>query len=204
MLHLPAVELKENEYIIHCLPYLKDIMGKSGSLELDGKTYKCSDIYTEDFIQYDGYGNGQEVLIVVEDEALNHSDILYSLFAANLSESDSLTSLNALLQQFPSLEMLDVNFVTGETSDTGSTMTRLTSYDSDYLNGRFVIFASRLEVMLIMSLFSLGFILFVVGAVIFAIRQLDDLRSSQRGFRILSILGMNRKEIFCCLRFRLL
>lgn len=57
MLGLPQIPLSEEQYIIHCLPYLKDTFT---NLQIDKDTLVCKDIFTEAFSQYGGYGNGQD------------------------------------------------------------------------------------------------------------------------------------------------
>mgnify|MGYP006998727345 FL=1 len=58
MLGLPQIPLSEEQYIIHCLPYLKDTFT---NFQIEKGTLVCKDIFTEAFSQYGGYGNGQDL-----------------------------------------------------------------------------------------------------------------------------------------------
>lgn len=131
-------------------------------------------------------------------------DVLYGLYAANLGEDVNLKYLKAFCDKFDTLEMMDVNYVDGTVSDTESYMTRLPSDSKDYLHGRYVLFAERIEVMLILSLIYLGIVLFIAGTVIFSVRLLSELREQMKYYRMLGILGMDRPHIVRTLRKQIL
>jgi len=204
MLGLDQIEIGKNQYLIHCMPYLRDSLTQaqeqSGCLKLSDSVLECEGIHTEKFSLYDGYGNGQELLIVVPDECVSGLDVLYALYTANLGEDIDLKYLKTFCDRFNPLEMMDVNYVDGITSDTESYMTRLSSYSKDYLHGKYVLFAERIEVMLILSLIYLGIVLFVAGIVIFSVRLLSEIRGQIRHYRMLGILGMGRSQIIKTLR----
>lgn len=208
MLGLEQVEMGESQYLVHCMPYLQEpltqVLRQSGELNLSGSVLTYAGIHTEKFSLYDGYGNGQELLIVVPDECVSDMDVLYGLYAANLGEDVDLKYLKAFCDKFDTLEMMDVNYVDGTVSDTESYMTRLPSYSKDYLHGRYVLFAERIEVMLILSLIYLGIVLFIAGTVIFSVRLLSELREQMRYYRMLGILGMDRRQIVRTLRKQIL
>ncbi|MDO4340304.1 MAG: ABC transporter permease [Eubacteriales bacterium] len=208
MLGLEQGEMGENQYLIHCMPYLREPLAQAlqqtDGLKLSGSVLVYAGIYTEKFSLYDGYGNGQELLIVVPDECVSNMDVLYGLYTANLGEDVNLKYLKAFCDRFNTLEMMDVNYVDGTVSDTESYMTRLPSYSKDYLHGRYVLFAERIEVMLILSLIYLGIVLFVAGTVIFSVRLLSEIREQMKYYRMLGILGMNRKQIVKTLRKQIL
>jgi len=204
LLGLPEVEIGDNGYLIQCMPYLyqdfQNYTEQIGQLQISGKKLSCSGIYTEPFSQYDGYGNGQEFLIIVPDDVTNEMFPLYSLYVAMLNETVNLEYLNDFCSQFENLEMLDVNYVEGTSSETGSTMSRISSYSNDYLEGKCVLFAQRIEVMLILSLIYVGMILFIAGTVIFSVRLLGEIRGQSRNYHILQILGLDRQAMLRLLR----
>lgn len=72
ILGLPQIPLSEKQYIIHCLPYLKDTFT---NLQIEKGTLVCKDIFTEAFSQYGGYGNG-----VVQSETVIDMSELESEF----------------------------------------------------------------------------------------------------------------------------
>lgn len=204
LLGLPEVEIGDNDYLIQCMPYLQqdfqNYTEQIGQLQISGKKLSCSGIYTEPFSQYDGYGNGQEFLIIVPDDVTNEMIPLYSLYVAMLNETVDLEYLTDFCNQFENLEMLDVNYVEGISSETGSEMSRLSSYSNDYLEGKCVLFAQRIEIMLILSLIYVGMILFIAGTVIFSVRLLGEIRGQSKNYHILQILGSDRRAMLRLLR----
>ena len=208
MLGLEPAEMKENQYLVHCMPYLREPLAQalrqSDGLNLSGAVLEYAGIRTENFSLYDGYGNGQELLIIIPDECAANMDVLYGLYAADLGEDVNLEYLKTFCDAFDTLEVMDVNYVEGTVSDTESYMTRLPSYSKDYLHGRYVLFAERIEVMLILSLIYLGIVLFAAGTVIFSVRLLNEIREQAKCYRMLGILGMNRKQIVQTLRKQIL
>lgn len=208
MLGLEQIEMGKNQYVIHCMPYLRNKLiqaqAQSGGLKLSNTLLECEGIHSEKFSLYDGYGNGQELLIVVPDEFISDMDVLYALYTANLGEDINLKYLKTFCDTFNPLVMMDVNYVNGITSDTESYMTRLSSYSKDYLHGKHVLFAERIEVMLILSLIYLGVVLFVAGIVIFSVQLLSEIRGQVKHYRMLAILGMDRRQIVKTLRKQIL
>lgn len=73
MLGLPQIPLSEEQYIIHCLPYLKDTFA---NFQIEKGTLVCKDIFTEAFSQYGGYGNGQDFVIVVPDHYIENKETI--------------------------------------------------------------------------------------------------------------------------------
>lgn len=201
---LPEVTMSADNYIVQCMNYLdKDFQSYTkqiSEIRLNGKKLSCCGIYTEPFAQYDGYGNGQEFLIIVPDEVADGMDVLYSIYTAKMKEAINLEYLTEFCDHFENLEMLDVNYVQGTTSGTENTMTRLSSDSYDYLEGKYVLFAQRIEVMLILSLIYVGIILFIAGTVIFSVRLLSEIRTQSESYRILKTLGMDNWAMFHMLR----
>ena len=204
LLGLPEVEMGNNDYLIQCMPYLyqdfKNYTEQMGQLQINSKKLSCSGIYTEPFSQYDGYGNGQEFLIIVPDDVTKEMIPLYSLYVAMLNGTVNLEYLTDFCSQFENLDMLDVNYVEGIRSEAGSTMSRLSSYSNDYLEGKCVLFAQRIEVMLILSLIYVGMILFIAGTVIFSVRLLSEIRGQSKNYHILQTLGLDRQAMLRLLR----
>lgn len=194
MLGLEPVAMGMDEFIVHSMPYLQNGLNKyineANGLDVAGKALTCAGIYTESFSQYDGYGNGQELLVVIPDHLTSDMDVLYSLFAANLKASVDLEYLIDFQKHFPALGMLDVNFVEGTTTENKNHMTRLFANADDYLSGKYVIFATRTEVSLIISLVFLGLILCITGTVILAVQLLSDNKSNMARYDVVKILGM--------------
>lgn len=197
MLGYNPVEIEENTYRIHCMPYLKEKFNSYATdknvINISGHELAFAGISTEEFTQYDGYGNGQEFIIIVPDNLVDDMDVIYSLFVADMNETVDLEYLTNFKSSFQSLELLKVNYVEGYTSDSESSMTRLFAGEEvDYINGKFVILATQIEITLILSLIYLGLILCIAGAVILSVQFLSDNRNNCRRYTVLSNLGMDR------------
>ena len=103
MLGLPQIPLSEEQYIIHCLPYLKDTFT---NLQIDKDTLVCKDIFTEAFSQYGGYGNGQDFVIVVPDHYIENMEAMYSLYVV---QSETVIDMSELENEFPQVRPLNSN-----------------------------------------------------------------------------------------------
>ena len=105
MLGLPQIPLSEEQYIIHCLPYLKDTFT---NFQIEKGTLVCKDIFTEAFSQYGGYGNGQDFVIVVPDHYIENMEAMYSLYVA---QSETVIDMSELENEFPQVRPLNSNVV---------------------------------------------------------------------------------------------
>ena len=105
MLGLPQIPLTEEQYIIHCLPYLKDTFA---NLQIEKGSLVCKDIFTEAFSQYGGYGNGQDFVIVVPDHYIENMEAMYSLYVV---QSETVIDMSELENVFPQVRPLNSNVV---------------------------------------------------------------------------------------------
>lgn len=189
------IKIKSNEFMIHCLPYLQNTFTES----LNGTTLKLSKtilsfagVATENFSQYDGYGNGQEFIIIIPDKYVNDLQVAYSLFAANLSSTEDTSFLNAFISHFSNLKVMNLNLVEGNSSY----MSKLFYGDAtDYLAGKYVILSTKAEITLILSLIFLGLLLCIACTVILAVQLLSDNSINAKRYSILNLLGMDKQSI---------
>lgn len=150
MLGYKPIKMSDDEFMIHCMPYLsKGIKEKISRNEMEVDSLKFIGIRDEEFQQYDGYGNGQEVLIVVPDEYVNKLQLAYSMLVADFTSSVKVPDLEKFVFEFNSLEMMETNIIEG----TEDYMTKLSvKKETDYLNGRYVLLATKVEIVLAASL----------------------------------------------------
>lgn len=198
LLGYPTIALPNDQYLIHCLPYLeKDFYNYAISHTLNFSDCKLSfhNIFTENFSQYDGYGNGQEFIIVIPDNLINELNIVYSIYAASLSQPHSISIFSEILINFPSLKIMDLNFVEGSTGP-NEYMTKLNyGYTYDYISGKYVILSTKAEIMLIISLFYLGVLLCLIATIILSVQLLSDNIENRYRYSLLNMFGMNTLEM---------
>jgi len=198
MLGYEQVNMSENEFIIHCMPYLaegfeeyaKNINGISGyDLSFAG-------IYHEVFSQYRGYGNGQEYIFIVPDYIAEQMDVLYSLFVANAQTSFSSRFLASLESEFDTLTFLDSSSMSGAGfSDDSGFISKLLYDDKDYISGKSVGETSGQELSAILPLFYLALVFCMIGTVIFSVQLLSENKKYIRHYNMLNIMGLDSSAI---------
>lgn len=204
LLGYDSITLEENSFIIHCLPYLENTFTQSlndSTLRLSNSSLSFAGVYTENFSQYDGYGNGQEFLIIVPDKYLTDMEIAYSLLVANLANADSSLVLSSLTNHFPDLHIMNLNLVEGNSEY----MSKLSyGQSSDYLTGKYVIFSTKAEIPLILSLIFLGALLCIACTVIMSVQLLSDNSINGKRYSILHLLGVDKRRVKKILRKQIL
>lgn len=189
------LKMESNEFMIHCLTYLQDSFTKSlnnTTLKLSETILSFAGVVTDNFSQYDGYGNGQELIIIIPDKYVNDLQISYSLFVANLSPTEDTSFLNTFISHFSNLQLMNLNLVEGN-SDYMSKLSYGTT--SDYLAGKYVILSTKAEITLILSLIFLGLLLCIACTVILAVQLLSDNIINSNRYSILHLLGMDKQSI---------
>ena len=195
MLGYEQVDMNENEFIIHCMPYLtesyedyaKNITG------ISGHDLSCAGIYTEAFSQYRGYGNGQEYILIVPDGIAEQMDVLYSLFVANAETSFSSGFLVALNNGFDTLTFLDSTSLSSiGVSDDSGFLSKLSYNDKDYISGKSAGASSGQELSAILPLFYLALVLCMIGTVILAVQLLSENKKYIRHYNMLNIMGLDK------------
>lgn len=192
------IEMDDKHFLIHCMPYLqKGFQDESSniSLSLSGESLSLAEIVTENFSLYDGYGNGQEFIVVVPDKFARNLKVAYSLYSTQVVDAEDMSFINALSANFSSLKLMDLNFTQG-VSGSDTYMTKLSFGDSkDYLCGKYIILSTKAEITLIISLIFLGVLLSIACTVILAVQLLSDNTINSQRYYILHLLGMDKPKI---------
>ncbi|MXP77471.1 FtsX-like permease family protein [Lachnospiraceae bacterium WCA-9-b2] len=195
MLGLPQIPLSEEQYIIHCLPYLKDTFA---NFQIEKGTLVCKDIFTEAFSQYGGYGNGQDFVIVVPDHYIENMEAMYSLYVA---QSETVIDMSELENEFPQVMSLNSNVVaSGENGYT----TKILDKGNYYYTGKLASTPTSQAILIILPLCYLSLVIGIISIVILAVQLLTEVKTIKRQYDVIRTMGnevvvlekMLRKHIF--------
>lgn len=180
MLGLPQIPLSEEQYIIHCLPYLKDTFT---NLQIEKGTLVCKDIFTEAFSQYGGYGNGQDFVIVVPDHYIENMEAMYSLYVV---QSETVIDMSELESEFPQVRPLNSNVVaSGENGYT----TKILDKGNYYYTGKLASTPTSQAILIILPLCYLSLVIGIISIVILAVQLLTEVKTINRQYDVMRTLG---------------
>ena len=180
MLGLPQIPLSEEQYIIHCLPYLKDTFT---NLQIDKDTLVCKDIFTEAFSQYGGYGNGQDFVIVVPDHYIENMEAMYSLYVV---QSETVIDMSELENEFPQVRPLNSNVVaSGENGYT----TKILDKGNYYYTGKLASTPTSQAILIILPLCYLSLVIGIISIAILAVQLLTEVKTIKRQYDVMRTLG---------------
>ena len=180
MLGLPQIPLSEEQYIIHCLPYLKDTFT---NLQIEKGTLVCKDIFTEAFSQYGGYGNGQDFVIVVPDHYIENMEAMYSLYVV---QSETVIDMSELESEFPQVRPLNSNVVaSGENGYT----TKILDKGNYYYTGKLASTPTSQAILIILPLCYLSLVIGIISIVILAVQLLTEVKTIKRQYDVMRMLG---------------
>ena len=180
MLGLPQIPLSEEQYIIHCLPYLKDTFT---NLQIEKGTLVCKDIFTEAFSQYGGYGNGQDFVIVVPDHYIENMEAMYSLYVV---QSETVIDMSELESEFPQVRPLNSNVVaSGENGYT----TKILDNGDYYYTGKLASTPTSQAILIILPLCYLSLVIGIISIVILAVQLLTEVKTIKRQYDVMRTLG---------------
>ena len=180
MLGLPQIPLSEEQYIIHCLPYLKDTFT---NLQIEKGTLVCKDIFTEAFSQYGGYGNGQDFVIVVPDHYIENMEAMYSLYVV---QSETVIDMSELESEFPQVRPLNSNVVaSGENGYT----TKILDKGNYYYTGKLASTPTSQAILIILPLCYLSWVIGIISIVILAVQLLTEVKTIKRQYDVMRTLG---------------
>ena len=180
MLGLPQIPLSEEQYIIHCLPYLKDTFT---NLQIEKGTLVCKDIFTEAFSQYGGYGNGQDFVIVVPDHYIENMEAMYSLYVV---QSETVIDMSELESEFPQVRPLNSNVVaSGENGYT----TKILDKGNYYYTGKLASMPTSQAILIILPLCYLSLVIGIISIVILAVQLLTEVKTIKRQYDVMRTLG---------------
>ena len=180
MLGLPQIPLSEEQYIIHCLPYLKDTFT---NLQIEKGTLVCKDIFTEAFSQYGGYGNGQDFVIVVPDHYIENMEAMYSLYVV---QSETVIDMSELESEFPQVRPLNSNVVaSGENGYT----TKILDKGNYYYTGKLASTPTSQAILIILPLCYLSLVIGIISIVILVVQLLTEVKTIKRQYDVMRTLG---------------
>lgn len=180
MLGLPQIPLSEEQYIIHCLPYLKDTFT---NLQIDKDTLVCKDIFTEAFSQYGGYGNGQDFVIVVPDHYIENMEAMYSLYVV---QSETVIDMSELENEFPQVRALNSNVVaSGENGYT----TKILDKGNYYYTGKLASTPTSQAILIILPLCYLSLVIGIISIAILAVQLLTEVKTIKHLYDVMRTMG---------------
>ncbi len=180
MLGLPQIPLSEEQYIIHCLPYLEDTFT---NLQIEKGSLVCKDILTEAFSQYGGYGNGQDFVIIVPDHYIENMEAMYSLYVV---QSETVIDMSELENEFPQVRPLNSNVVaSGENGYT----TKILDKGNYYYTGKLASTPTSQAILIILPLCYLSLVIGIISIVILAVQLLTEVKTIKRQYDVMRTLG---------------
>ena len=177
----PAVELKEGEYLFHCMTYLEDALrAYDQPLTFGNFTLQPGGICTEHFSQSGGITNGRGYILVIPDEAAEGLAVHHRTYAAKTAQPVSREQYDALHGLHNDrLDWNDpVKYVDG--------ITTRAQEEAEV--------ASQ-TALCVFPLFYLALALTMTAATILTIQQLSETERYKRQFQLLQKLGMDRREM---------
>jgi len=181
MLGYPPVTLNEEQYLIHCQPYVEEALKNwNQRISFGGETFTLKEINTETFAQhlYGNSGNGFGFIIVVSDKAAKSCPVSHVMYTA-------LTKEQVSEEQYDDLEQL----LYKEWEYYGYDNTNFYSKAKEEAD------VAVMTAMMIFPLFYLALVLIMTASVILTIQQLSETEHYREQFELLRKLGMERREI---------
>lgn len=197
MLDIEVPELKENEYMIHCTPALKDAYsgGLHRKTELNGKVMELASVNTVPFNQADSYGNGMDFIIIAPDDMVEKLPVVYQVYTVQTAKPVSSMALEQLCTRESRLAILNRNMMVSS-SDMDNYATCMPNVEKDYISGRSAFKKSYADVYSVMvAFFYLALIFIVTGATILVTQILSDSEKNKKQYYILRHIGMNASSV---------
>lgn len=201
MLGLSPIPLTDGQYIIHCMPYLKDVFSADMNLRINNDSLVCSGIFTEAFSQYGGYGNGQDMVIIVPDHYIENMKVMYGLCVVRSDAVIDSSILSELENTFPQIKPLNSNVVTSGENGYSSKLFDNKSY---YYTGKLADTPTSQAILIILPLCYLSLVIGIISIVILAIQLQTEIKTIKCHYDVMRTLGneiailikMLRKHIF--------
>ena len=176
-----TVELKEGEYLIHCMTYLEGpLKAYREPLTLGGVTLQPGGVYTEHLSQ--GSENGRGYILVVPDEAAEGLSVHHFAYAAK-------TAQPVPYEDFYNLTVVMDKIWEG--TGLGDEISTKAQEEAE---------VAAQTALCVFPLYYLALSLTMTAATILTIQQLSESERYKRQFSLLQKLGMNRREMGKALR----
>ncbi|WP_243149257.1 ABC transporter permease [Colidextribacter sp. OB.20] len=177
-----TVELKEGQYLFHCMTYLEEVLKNYREpLTLGDVTLQPGGVYTEHLSQSGGTVNGRGYILVVPDEAVEGLPVHHWAYAAK-------TVQPVTRAQF--YDLWDIN----ERTSSGISSNDITTRAQEEAD------VASQTALCVFPLYYLALSLTMTAATILTIQQLSESERYKRQFTLLQKLGMNRREMARALR----
>ena len=177
-----TVELKEGQYLFHCMTYLEEVLRDYREpLTLGDVTLQPGGVYTEHLSQSGGTVNGRGYILVVPDEAVEGLEVHHWAYAARTVQPVTRT-------QF--YDLWNINERTGSGLASNAITTRANEEAE----------VASQTALFVFPLYYLALSLTMTAATILTIQQLSESERYKRQFSLLQKLGMNRREMAKALR----
>ena len=171
-----TAELKEGQYLIHCMTYLEGpLKAYKEPLTLGGTVLQPGGLYTEPLSQ--GSENGRGYILVVPDEAAEGLSVHHSAYAAKTAEPvpyEDYYNLTAVMDKI------------WEGTGFGDQISTRAQVEAEV--------ASQ-TALCVFPLYYLALALTMTAATILTIQQLSEAERYKRQFQLLRKLGMDRLEM---------
>ena len=176
-----TAELKEGQYLIHCMTYLEGpLKAYKEPLTLGGTVLQLGGLYTEPLSQ--GSENGRGYILVVPDEAAEGLSVHHSAYAAKTAEPvpyEDYYNLTAVMDKI------------WEGTGFGDQISTRAQVEAEV--------ASQ-TALCVFPLYYLALALTMTAATILTIQQLSETERYRRQFQLLQKLGMDLREMARTLR----
>lgn len=183
MLGYPEVTLEPGQYLIHCMTYLKDLLGKyTQPIPIDGLTLAPGGVHSELLGQYGWTANGGNYILIVPDELAQQCPVSHRIYVAMTAEPLSEA-------QYDNLRKVRKN----RSEYSGD-------YDDVTVGAQEERDAATWTATMVFPLYYLALVLTMTSATILTIQLLSEAGRYQHQFRLLQKLGMDRQEMVGALR----
>ena len=176
-----TAELKEGQYLIHCMTYLEGpLKAYKEPLTLGGVTLQPGGLYTEPLSQ--GSENGRGYILVVPDEAAGGLSVHHQAYAAKTAEPvpyEDFYNLTVVMDKI------------WEGTGFGDQITTRAQEEAE---------VAAQTTLCVFPLYYLALSLTMTAATILTIQQLSESERYKRQFSLLQKLGMDRREMAKALR----
>ena len=177
-----TVELKEGQYLIHCMAYLEEpSRAYDRPLIFGDITLRPGGVYIEHLSQSGGTVNGRGYILVVPDEAVEGLEVHHWAYAAK-------TVQPVTRAQF--YDLWDINERTGSGFASNAISTRAQEEAE----------VASQTALCVFPLYYLALALTMTATTILTIQQLSETERYKRQFALLKKLGMARQEMARALR----
>lgn len=178
MLDYPPVILAPGQYLIHCMPYLEDLMNAyTEPVTIDGAVLQPGGVRAENFTQSLWDGNGRGFILVVPDDIAVARPVSHTIYAAMTPGPVNVDSFHQLC-----------GIRDGKDTDADSFDTLFSKASVENEN-------ASMYAVIVFPLYYLALVLTMVSATILTIQQLSETGRYRRQFELLRKLGMDRREM---------